>query len=820
MRTLSLKPAALKSAALKSIDSGFLLTRTSHDRSRHTEIVLWVVTKTGPVRLVVEGELPVLFVAQDDQSACQQVLARAGIPDRTRPLTLEMFQGQLACAVYFPTIALCHRGREALQSAAIPLYESDFRLHDRYLMERFVNGALRFTGQPRQCEGYVEYRQVKVKPAELVPEFRVVSLDVECSAQGELYSIGFYGHDEKGVIAERVIMVGAAEPVPESYDKALIDWVPDEAALLTQLLVLIQLWDPDILMGWNVINFDCRLLVKRASLHGISLDLGRGHGRGKKAFWRDRLGENDQGFITIPGRMVIDGIDSLKSATWQFESFSLEFVAQALLGKGKATEDVDNRMTAITHDFHYNKQKLAHYNLEDCRLVWEIFEQTRLLDYLRLRSQLTGLELDRQGGSVQAFTNLYLPRLHRAGYIAPNLPADGGLASPGGYVMDSIPGLYRNVLVLDFKSLYPSIIRTFCIDPLGLVEGLKARQSENPDEPSQTIPGFRGGHFSRDKHFLPGIITSLWQQRDEAKREKDAARSQALKIIMNSFYGVLGSGGCRFYDTRLASSITMRGHEIMQQTARWIEDQGYKVIYGDTDSTFVLLGDSVSNEQAMEVGQQLEALINQRWQDTLRKDFDLDCYLELEFETLYSRFLMPTIRGSETGSKKRYAGLKKTDSGEELIFKGLETVRSDWTELAKIFQTRLFEKVFAGESPQELVKTTVSETLAGHYDNQLVYRKRLRRKLSEYVKNIPPQVRAARMADEKNRQEGKPLKYQHKGWINYVITTAGPEAVEAHTSPLDYQHYIERQLQPVADGVLPFIGLDFEQIIDDQQTLF
>lgn len=135
---------------------------------------------------------------------------------------------------------------------------------------------------------------------------------------------------------------------------------------------------------------------------------------------------------------------------------------------------------------------------------------------------------------MAAFTNLYLPRLHRGGYVAPNLPADGGLASPGGYVMDSKPGLYRHVLVLDFKSLYPSIIRTFCIDPMGLIEGLQ--------HPDHAIAGFRGAMFSRERHFLPDLIATLWAARDRAKAASNKALSQAIKIIMNSFYGVLGSG--------------------------------------------------------------------------------------------------------------------------------------------------------------------------------------------------------------------------------------------------------------------------------------
>ncbi|CAM3627060.1 DNA polymerase II [Parendozoicomonas haliclonae] len=796
---------------MTAIEHGFLLTRDSHDHSRHTEIILWVTTPQGPARLVIEGEQPVFLLRQDQAERAEQALDEAGITTRSRPLDMHTFAHQPVVAFYFLTLDRARKARRLLKERGLTLYEADIRLQDHYLTERFVYGSLEFTGQPRDCGSYTEYRRVRVRPGQYQPSFRVVSLDIECSAKGELYSVGLSGQSDRQDNDGLVIMIGP-QPARLEGDTA-IHWVENEAGLLTALVEILGRWDPDIIIGWNVINFDFRLLLKRAERHNITLLLGRGEQDWqKRVHWRERAGENEQGFITIPGRVVIDGIESLRAATWHFDSFSLEFVARTLLGKGKDTEDVDNRMAIITHDFHHNKEKLARYNLEDCRLVQEVFDHTRLLDYLRLRSQLTGLELDRLGGSVAAFTNLYLPKLHRAGYIAPNLPEGGGLASPGGYVMDSLPGLYDNVLVLDFKSLYPSIIRTFLVDPLGLVEGLK--------EPEEAVPGFRGALFSREKHFLPEIIRSLWAQRDEAKREKDAARSQALKIIMNSFYGVLGSGGCRFYDTRLASSITMRGHAIMQQTARWIEEQGYQVIYGDTDSTFVHLGAELSEEQADNVGRELEQMINTRWRQTITEEFQLESYLELEFETLYTRFLMPTIRGMVTGSKKRYAGLKKNKDGTELVFKGLETVRSDWTDLAKTFQIALFEKVFAGESPEQLVQDAVAETLAGKHDDQLIYRKRLRRRLDEYVKNVPPHVRAARRADELNRQHGKPERYQHKGWISYVITVAGPEAVEWQQSPVDYQHYIDKQLQPVADGVLPFVGLDFLALVDNQQGLF
>jgi len=529
--------------------------------------------------------------------------------------------------------------------------------------------------------------------------------------------------------------------------------------------------------------------------------------------WRPSRMDDQQGQLILPGRMVIDGIDALKSATFRFERFGLEYVAQELLGRGKAIHDPDDRIAEISRLFHHDKPALAHYNLEDCRLVIEIFDKCHLLSFLCLRSQLTGLELDRYGGSVAAFTNLYIPRLHQSGFVAPNLPHGAIATSPGGYVMNSLPGFYHDVLVLDFKSLYPSIIRTFHIDPLALVHGLQEPEAE-------TIPGYVGGRFSRKHHILPGVIDHLWQAREQAKTEHDQARSQAIKILMNAFYGVMGSVGCRFFDPRLASGITMRGHWIMQESRVFIESHGYTVIYGDTDSIFVWLKNRVSAEKAQQMGKELVQKINLWWKEKLQQEFKLESCLELQFERHYHRFLMPTLRGTELGSKKRYAGLCHENGEDKLIFKGMETVRSDWTELAKIFQTGLYERIFQEQDPREFIRDTIEKTQRGELDECLVYRKRLRRKLNDYDKTQPPHVKAARLADEIRRQRGLPPRYQHKGWIEYVITTQGPEPVAYQQHPLDYQHYIDKQLKPVADAILPHIHLQFDQIVNTQLSLF
>ncbi|QOL24887.1 DNA polymerase II [Thalassotalea sp. LPB0316] len=785
---------------------GFLLTRHSRDTKHGLETSYWVKTPNGPLKVVVEPQQALFFIEQSACESTQSLLAENQITKVTiRPLSLSTFKNKRVAGLYFEKLQDFYQARRLLKEHGITCYEDDFRPEERYLNERFITAGIEFTGQLKVNSNISVVSGAKCRPSNTPIELSMLSIDLECSMKGELYSIGAYAD---GV--EKVFMIGQPQATTLDY----LDWVDDEKSLLEHFIAWLNQIDPDILIGWNVVNFDLSLLDKRCQHYNIKFAIGRD---GSVPYWRKHQ-SSEQQYIDIEGRVVLDGIDLLKTATYNFASFSLEHVSHELLGTGKIIDDVDNRVVEITEKFHHNKPALAQYNLEDCRLVWQIFQKTNLLDFAKLRAQLTGLEIDRAGGSVAAFTNLYLPKLHRAGYVAPNL-GDGlqGLVSPGGYVMDSIPGLYKNVLVLDFKSLYPSIIRTFCIDPMGMVEGLKL--------PEQAIDGFDGAKFSREKHFLPQIIEQLWLERDIAKRDNNAVLSQAIKIIMNSFYGVLGSTGCRFFDPRLSGSITKRGHELLKLTKQWVEALGHRVIYGDTDSIFVFIGDTHDKAAAMKIGDELATFTNNKLQDYLSEKFSISSYLELEFETHFSKFFMPTIRGQEVGTKKRYAGLVETvdDNNEitqRIVYKGLETVRTDWTDLAKEFQQGLYHRVFNDLPVKEYVFEMTQRTLQGEFDKKLIYRKRIRRKLDKYVKNVPPHIKAARAADEKNKALGKPLKYQRRGQIAYYLTTQGPQAVEYLTAPIDYQLYVERQLKAVADAILPFVNTSFDEITDHQMSLF
>ena len=782
---------------------GFLLTRHWRDTPQGTEVFFWLATDEGPVKVTLPSQESVAFIPESERPQVMDLLAdERGF--RLSPLALRNFQRQPVMGLY------CHQHRQLmrlekkLRESGVRVYEADIRPPERYLMERFITAPVWFTGIP-QGQGYKETR---IKPApDYRPPLKWVSLDIETNRHGELYCIGLEGCGQR-----QVFMLGGENDNTSTHSQNLsLEYVASRPLLLQKLNHWFTEHDPDIVIGWNVIQFDFRVLQQMAERYRVPLRLGREQ---SEIEWREHGFKKGVFFAQLAGRVIIDGIEALKSAFWKFSSFSLETVARELLGEGKAINHPWDRMDEIDRLFTEDKPALAHYNLKDCELVTRIFHKTDLMPFLLERSSVNGLPLDKHGGSVAAFYHLYFPRMHRAGFVAPNMGEVPVQGSPGGYVMDSRPGLYDSVLVLDYKSLYPSIIRTFLIDPVGLVEGMEA-----PDD-QHAVPGFLGAHFSRTVHCLPEIVATIWEARDEAKRQSNNPLSQALKIIMNAFYGVLGTDACRFFDPRLASSITLRGHEIIRQTKSLIEAEGYDVIYGDTDSLFVWLKQAHNEVSAKSIGQQLVTQVNQWWQQHLMQTQQLSCALELEYETHYCRFLMPTIRGTDQGSKKRYAGLIQEQDKQHMVFKGLETVRTDWTPLAQRFQQALYLRIFRNEPYQDYIRETVTRLLAGELDTELIYRKRLRRSLHEYLKNVPPHVRAARLADEYNQQHGRPLQYQNKGTIAYVITLHGPQPVDYQTAPLDYDHYLTRQLQPVAEGILPFIDDDFATLLTGQLGLF
>ena len=234
------------------------------------------------------------------------------------------------------------------------------------------------------------------------------------------------------------------------------------------------------------------------------------------------------------------------------------------------------------------------------------------------------------------------------------------------------------------------------------------------------------------------------------------------------------------------------------------------VLVHNTDSIFVNTKKD-STEEAEQIGKDIAKEITAFYQQFVEQEYQRKSYLELQFEKTYVKFLLPRVRGSEKGAKKRYAGILMKEGKEALNFVGLEVVRRDWTALAKKFQTELLERVFHEKDVTGYVRDFIKEIKKGTYDDLLVYRKSLRKGVADYTKTTPPHVKAARKLEKIDGDI-----------IEYYITTEGPEPVQKRRNPIDYQHYIDKQVKPLADSILGFYGSSFDDLVrgDNQKSLF
>ncbi len=777
--------------------TGYILDEFSSDRNGKSIITLCCLGNEGYFEVEAANRRIVFFIDRGAELPSLKGMER-------HPVELVNFDGGLLDGLYFSSHSEFYEGRKRLEEGGIRMYESDVQPDDRFLMEHFLFRGLEVEGRWRNNGRIKSCVPDSLKPGNYTPEFRVLSLDIETGQDGRLYSCGFHltgrgGEDKTVFILDPEASYERTEECQVEDSCFSLVSFQKEKELLKASLDFIRESGADIIIGWHVIGFDLSFLEEKCRQFSVPFNIGRG-GR------RTRIIRKRSGFYSVQaqGRIVIDGPVSLRGGFHTFTDYRLETVARQILGMGKDIASDKDKVAEIEERFVSDKKALAGYNIMDCMLVSRIFEKTGLLTQFITRSQLTGLRLDRVNQSVAAFDFFMLPRFHRKGYAAPDV-ADINLSghSAGGLVFTSDPGLYENIMVFDFLSLYPSIIRTFFIDPLARISA-----SRFPAEPSVSTP--MNISFSRNFHILPDHIGTLLSRRAIAKKEMDLPLSQAVKILMNSYYGVMGTPGCRFYHPDLPTAITGTGQWILRTSADYLRSSGYRVIYGDTDSLFVQIpGNSESEIHTM--GDKLTVRINEYLGIRIKEEFGTESKLELEKEKLYSRFFLPPMRGSSEGSRKRYAGML-ADTGE-IEIKGMEFVRSDWTDLAKGFQMELFKRFFRNQELIPWIKTFVEGVRCGEKDDQLIYRRRLTKPASEYVKNIPPHVRAALLLDPEGKKRVRR--------IEYLMTLRGPVPFLHEHDDIDYNHYIEKQIGPLADAVLGFSGTSFNEILGGiQHELF
>ena len=710
---------------------------------------------------------------------------------------------------------------EGLHEHKLRTYEADVSFPRQWLVARGVRGPLRIGGSWRPGHGVDRvYVDPEVGPGDWEPDLRLLALDIETTPDaGRLLACSLVAWGGGGEGVEEIHLAGE----PAAGDPAEVRCHATEAELLTGLLARVRELDPDVLTGWNLVDFDLTVLQRLCRTHGVPFNLGRSTDES----WYQEGDVWGGSRVVVYGRQVLDAMHLVRATLQRFEDNRLHTVAVALLGRGKTFEaaEGDSMPDRILAAFRDDRAAFAGYCLEDSRLVRDILLRQDLVRLSLRRACLTGLPLERAWGSVAAFDFLYLTGLRERRMVAPTTGVDrvNQEGSPGGLVMASRAGLYRHVFVFDFKSLYPSIIRTFNIDPLTHLEA-RGSSPGAADGGSQDGPGVtgellrapNGALFTRRPGILPEMLAGFFEERARARAAGDELAAFTCKIVMNSFYGVLATGSCRFAEGALAGAITGFGHYLLRWTKALLEDSGRgTVLYGDTDSLFVdphLPGD-LTAASAHDRGLDLCGWLNERLADHVRESFDLPSYLDLEFEKYYARFFLPPMRGdAERGRAKGYAGLKTAaDGSEELEIIGMEAVRRDWTDLAHEVQRDLLERVFHDAPAAELeerVLVWVDAVRRGERDDDLVYRKALRKSVDGYTRTVPAHVAAARLLPEP------------RGTIRYLVTRDGPQPAGRLSAPIDYEHYIEKQIRPIVRTIGQVCDLDVEVALGGTPDLF
>ncbi|MDR0475042.1 MAG: DNA polymerase II [Treponema sp.] len=772
---------------------------------------------------------PSLHIYEKHLESARKLLSR--FQYEVKPAEIESFEeGEKLLELKFQKFFDRASASSFLEEAGIPSPDGDHKPADAFLIEHGLKGAVQIKGEARTgrlvdlvfaepelsaCAGFSPLK---------VP-IRLCSVDIETDVKtGTILAVGFSVAPWSNIKNKRSMvhiisaLPNSASPYSDSVENSpKIIFHSDEKSLLKAFLLDMQEADPDVLTGWNFLDFDYPRLAERFGIHNIPFTLGRSreeakffpsafqsgasHGDSSDSPWHDR---RHSAAALVPGRQVIDALRVVRSGPRRYPNYTLETVAQAVLGESKTVASIgEQKIKDLEKLYSDDPVMFAEYCMRDAELVLEILDRTGLFRLTIERASLTGVFLDKAWTSVVSFERVYGMELWQRKIAPPPKTPDRKVSgAAGGTVLEPLPGFFANVGVFDFRSLYPTIMLTFNIDPRAYA--LSSVMAET--EANEVIKAPNGAAFSREPGILPELIASYFAARRKALDEGDEEASHVYKILMNSFYGVLGTPSCRYGKSELAGAITSFARKWLLFSRSLFIEKGYKVLYGDTDSLFVESGltDESSYGAFVEWGNTLARELNLSISKTIEAEYKLKSFVELRFEKPYRRFMIPPLRnlqgGEGRGRAKGYGGwLLDSRGGLRTEVKGMEAVRSDSTPLARRIQLELLELVFKGGGEKELqahVLETLNGLRRGLLDNELIYRKRLSRAPEEYTASTPPQVKAARALGWKNR----------RGTVEYVWTISGPEPIAIPHSPPDYDHYTDTQVLSVARSISAAAG--------------
>ncbi|ELZ14018.1 DNA-directed DNA polymerase [Natrinema thermotolerans DSM 11552] len=741
-------------------------------------------------------------------------------------------------------------------------YEADILFPNRFLIDKDIRSGMRVPERRAEDDSLVVPHD-EVEPVDVDADPRINTFDIEVDDRsgfpedGEEPIVCLTSHDsyrDEYVMWLYEAPIGDGEIPAEIDDYDPIEGEIDhevrsfeeEEAMLEAFIEYVDETDPDVLTGWNFEDFDAPYFLDRleelaGSHHEYDLSIDR-LSRVDEV-WRSNWGGPD-----IKGRVVFDLLYGYQRMVFsELDSYRLDAVGEAELGVGKERYAGD-----IGDLWEEDPTQLLAYNLRDVELCVELDRQQEIIPFWDEVRAFVGCKLEDAPTPGDAVDMYVLHEAHGRFALPSKGQQEAGEEYEGGAVFEPITGVKENVTVLDLKSLYPMCMTTINASPETKVD---------PDEyDGETYVAPTGTHFRKEPDGVNReMITELLAEREEKKELRDQhepgspeyeqydRQQGAVKVIMNSLYGVSGWEQFRLYDKEAASAITATGREVIEFTDTAANELNYQVTYGDTDSVMLELGPDVPKDDALEQSFEIEEYINGRYDDFAQKDLNAEEHrFQIEFEKLYRRFF-------QAGKKKRYAGhitWKEGKDVNDVDIVGFEYQRSDIAPITKEVQHRVIEMIVREgdiEGAKEYVNGVIEDVLAGEIAlEEIAIPGGIGKRLDNYDTDTA-QVRGAKYANlllGTNFQRGsKPKRlYLERVDPSFFERLEAEEGFDARTDPLygafkrdpdvicfeyedqipeafavDYEKMLEKTLQGPIERILEALDISWDEVKNGQE---
>ncbi|MFC1800878.1 DNA-directed DNA polymerase [Nanoarchaeota archaeon] len=689
-------------------------------------------------------------------------------------------------------------------------FEYDIPFIKRYLMDVEL---VPLTTAVAEGEFIQEKSKVPVFLAEKIEHFsedsyenyRILAFDIETynplgrrvlPEEHPIIMLALYGNGFKKVITWKRFKT----------DLDYIEFVDGEAALINRFKELVEQYKPDILTGYYSDGFDFPYLETRAKKYKINLDLGLDYNK----ISMSKRGEKKTQIHGIVHLDIFKFIRRTMATTLQTDVFTLDAVGQELLGERKYEVELDN----LADDWDNNLdalEKYCEYNLRDSYLTFKLCE--KILPNLEEMVKIVRLPLFMV--CRMSFSRLVegyiFSQLKHFDALAPNRPGYNDIKArqmhtyKGGFVFEPKPGLYSDLIIFDFRSLYPTIISSHNIS--GSTLGCSCCENAK-------VPGENYWFCTKRKGFLPTILENLITRRmriKEIMKEKESvllkARSNALKLLANAFYGYYGFFAARWYCLECAKSITAYARNYITSAIAKAQEAGFEVLYSDTDSVFLTLGDK-KKEEAMNFVDLINA--------------DLPGLMELEYEGFYPRGLFVSAKANAFGAKKKYALLSEKGN---LKIAGFEAVRRNWSLVAKETQEKVLNIILREKDVEKafkFVRSVVNDLRAHRVPNsKVIINTQLQRDVASYD-SIGPHVAVAKRMMGMGQDVGPGSLIQ---WVvtpgKGIIRERAKLPEEISEGEYDDDYYINNQVVPAVERIFNVLGYTKEALSEskDQSKL-